>query len=343
MAQSRRSRLRQAAFLTLGVAFSGCAAGQPPELLPPEYVRAEFQPGDEIPVMSESHIDSLNRYLSTAAITTPFQVPGAGTDVRTCSGELIHSRAVLTAGHCVCHERRPVPPESSDMRLIDKSTCAKMAVVRFFRYETEGDVVGDATYNGDPSIPFIRMGPYSGRVQVHEGIRILYKEVESEAGVKISAESSVADLAIILLDEPAPDTIKPARLAENPARLKERVLMVGYGTNSLGTTPQEPVRRYGTNEVISIREDGATFYVGRQYEIEPIYRGEKPGVFRAKGSYTEKGDSGGPCFRERKGGLELVGIAKSTLSPPVVLSSYTSVPKYLDWIRQKIEEADNSN
>lgn len=75
-------------------------------------------------------------------------------------------------------------------------------------------------------------------------------------------------------------------------------------------------------------------------EIEPVYLGEKPALMRVKGSYAERGDSGGPCFRERKGGLELVGVARSTLSPPVVLSSYTSVPKYLKWIRQKVAEAE---
>jgi hypothetical protein len=184
------------------------------------------------------------------------------------------------------------------------------------------------------------LGSYTGRVEPHGSLRILYKEIETERGAQTSAESSTADLAVIILEKPMPGEVTPVKLAEQPVWLKERVLMVGYGSTSDMLRPMRPVRRYGENEVASVREDGATFYVGRQYEIEPMYRGEKPGLVRIKGSYAERGDSGGPCFRERKGKLELVGVARSTLSPPVVLSSYTSVPKYLNWIRQKVAEAE---
>lgn len=343
MAHSRRHLLWQASLLVTGLICGGCAANAPVERPLDLSVPPEFQPGAELLVMSESHIDSLNRYLSTVAITTVFHVPGVGAEVRTCSGALIHSRVVLTAGHCVCHERKAIPPEASGTRVLDRATCAKTSTVRFIRYETETQAQQDPRRVEAGELPFELFGPYVGRVQAHEDLRILYEEVETEAGVQASAQSSVADLALIILPPSMPDLVKPAKLAEEPVRLKERVLMAGYGAASSSAVPQEPVRRHGGNEVISIREDGATFYVGKQYEIEPVYRGEKPGVFRARGSYTERGDSGGPCFRERKGSLELVGIAKSTLSPPVVLSSYTSVPKYLDWIRQRLEEADASN
>lgn len=328
-----RNRFGRTVLLAAVFIHIGCAANAPSEHLGSEYVPAEFQAGEELSVLSESHLDSLNRYMSTVAITTTFQVPERGTDIRTCSGVLIHPRVVLTAGHCVCHERQPVPPEASDVSILDKSTCAKVTTVRVFRYE--------AAEQDEPRAQ--ELGAYSGRVQAHEDLRILYREIETGNGWQTSAESSNADLAVIILDHPLREPVKPVRLAEQWVRLKERVLMVGYGATSALVKSTKPVRRYGENEVISIREDGATFHVGKPYEIEPVYRGEKPGLFRAKGSYAEKGDSGGPCFRESQGGLELVGVAKSTLSPPVVLSSYTSVPKYLAWIRQKLAEVETGS
>lgn len=343
MVHSWKSFLWQVLLLASGLVSAGCAAHAPAESPRAMEAPEEFQPGAEFLVMSESHIDSLNRYLSTVAISTAFHVPGSGTDVKTCSGVLIHPRVVLTAGHCVCRERQPIPPEASGTRLLDPSTCAKISTVRFIRYETDKQTQPDSPRTEAGDLPFERFGPYVGRVQAHEDLRILYEEIETETGVQTSALSSVADLALIILPASPPSLVKPAVLAEVPVRLKERVLMAGYGASASSAALQEPVRRHGGNEVISIREDGATFYVGKQYEVSPVYRGEKPEVFRARGSYSERGDSGGPCFRERKGSLELVGIAKSTLSPPVVLSSYTSVPKYLEWIRGKLKEADTAN
>jgi hypothetical protein len=129
-----KSRFLRAGLLAVGLVWGGCAASASMEHAAPEYVAAEFQPGQEVPVMSESHLDSLNRYLPTLAITTTFRLPERGTDIRTCSGVLIHPQVVLTAGHCVCHERKAVPPEASDTSILDSSTCARVSTVEALRY-----------------------------------------------------------------------------------------------------------------------------------------------------------------------------------------------------------------
>jgi hypothetical protein len=180
-------------------------------------------------------------------------------------------------------------------------------------------------------------------VQPHEDLQIIYREIETSTGWGTTTEYSNADLAVVVLDRPLEEEIEPAKLAAEPLRLKERVIMAGFGAKDLGADRGDGERRYGENTVISIKADGSTFHVGRQLEIAPSYAGEKPGVMRIKGSYVARGDSGGPCFRERRGAMELVGIARSTHGPPIVLSVYTSTHAYLGWLRRKIASASHTD
>jgi len=326
-------------FLAVLLVCGGCSVSTSARHSTPDYVPAEVQLGNVSPAMSESHIDNLDRFVSTVRVRTSLPIPGQGTGTRDCSGVLIAPQLVLTAGHCVCGERKPIPPEASETTITDRSTCAKTTFVTLVRYGSSDHAPQDASGTEPARLRFNASAPYKGTVQAHEDLQIVYRQVETPTGWETNTEYSHADLAVIFLEKPVEEQIPAARLANEAPRLKERVLMAGFGAKDLSADRGDGERRYGENIVVSIRDDGSTFHVGQQLEIAPSYTGEKPGLMRIRGSYIARGDSGGPCFRERKGVLELVGIARSTHGPPVVLSVYTSTHSYLDWLHQKLASA----
>src|SRR5690606_27936723 len=89
-----------------------------------------------MPIVSASTIDSLNLYSSAVKVRAAVFNPAKGHVEMNCSGVLVGSRLVLTAGHCVCDVRMPKPPEPAGIAIIDqRSQCAKVATVRFLVYK----------------------------------------------------------------------------------------------------------------------------------------------------------------------------------------------------------------
>ncbi|HYI02261.1 trypsin-like serine protease [Hyalangium sp.] len=313
----------------------GCSAASNPLNTPPD----SFAVGDEISIVSESTIDSLNLYGSAVKVKTTIFNSMKGHVEMTCSGVLVHSRLVLTAGHCVCDARMPKPPEPVDTTIIDRrAPCARTATITFLTYKPMGvateEVLTDAGDSGNS---------YTGVVRPHEGLRIIYKEVMAKDGRRQKSTAfSHADLAAIILNESLEGKVAYVKLATDQVRRYEQVILVGYGVQGIVGEKPGMNRRYGENYVVSIKSDGTTFQIGKQVRVDDTYDGESPSLMRSSGSYALQGDSGGPCFRKADTGVELVGIAKSFTPGDFMLSSYTSTPTYLEWINEKISESKAS-
>jgi hypothetical protein len=272
-------------------------------------VPAEIQPGPGESIISNSTPDKSNRYAAVVLVDG-----GRGT----CSGVLASPRSVLTAGHCVCAQRPARPGQNGEGTLIDKTTCVQTALIKVVTYQLKAS----------PSIQVI-----PGTVTPHEDLKIVYDADEREV-------SSNADIAVITLRD-SPQGVKPLRLATTPIRYTQPVTLVGYGTN-MPDVGMEGTRRFGFNEIASISESGATLLVGKPIQIQRPYKPKEMLLVREEGSYSLKGDSGGPCLRERDGVLELVGIAKTRYGGHelVQLSEYTSTSFYLEWLRREIATAE---
>jgi hypothetical protein len=293
-----------------------CAASAPPPTAPPvEYVPAEMQPGMGRSIISESTLDVDNQYAFTVSVAAN----GRGV----CGGVVIDPVMVVTAGHCVCAKRRVAPSEAPSSALIDSSTCLSTASVTAVTYMLPRD--GSSKVLSETQV-------VTGVVRPHEDLKIIYNDQDQEV-------SSQSDLATILLERPIKN-IQPAPLATRQARIKEPVVLAGYGQTQRGELPSK-MRRFGMNEVATIEERGATFLVRKPILIRTPYTAKERLLIREKASYSLAGDSGGPCLRKRGGTFELVGIAKTVYGTDhlVEFSEYTSTYAYLDWLRAEIRRA----
>jgi hypothetical protein len=272
-------------------------------------VPAEIQPELGESIISKGTLDTSNRYQATVLVDG-----GRGT----CSGVLVAPRVVVTAGHCVCFPRLAKPADAPARALIDKTTCARTATVAVVTYRPKEKPIGQLL---------------SGAVRPHEKLRILYDEDWKEL-------TSQADLTVIALDQ-APQDVTPIRLARADVRYAQAVTLVGFGASGL-SEPEKKERQYGFNEVATIAEDGATFLVGKPIEVRRPYKPKEIVVVRQEASYSLAGDSGGPCLRESKGSLELVGIAKTHYGGGALVqfSEYTSTLFYRAWLLQAIAEVE---
>lgn len=259
------------------------------------------RPGEELAQLAGEK-DTKNHFLSTVIIVT--DVPATRWKSTQCSGALVASRLVLTAGHCVCKRRKLQEPGQEDRIVIDGSACTASATVKTVVYDPPRP-------DEDPGF---QTREYKGEVRPHPELKIL---LDAEGNVL----SSKADLAVIHLGTPVRPEIPLIELADTEVEAQEALVMIGYGLDEASGWVSDH-RHFIRHEVTRV-----------------ALPGDERILFNQPRRHVYKGDSGGPALREREGRIVLVGILGRGLgSEASLIDTYP----HRVWVRDEIHRAANA-
>jgi hypothetical protein len=257
----------------------------------------ELQPLDRHLFLAAGTLDEGNRYASTVMVTADEPMPQM-----ICSGVLLSPRLALTAGHCVCPQRKAPSAGVEGGFLIDLSACAKTAAVTTVSYEP-----AKARHKSNA-----RTRVYEGEVRPHPELRIL---LDAQANVV----SNTADLAVILLDQPVDGPVPELALTDSELQVGEELFMAGYGHDK---------RFGGVFGARYFRKDTVT-----QVPTPPNGRL----LFEQHGAYLYNGFPGGPCFREDGNSRWLAGISSVGTDKEL---SLTSTHFHRAWLHAELQKAE---
>jgi hypothetical protein len=259
----------------------------------PVPVQPQIQPQASRLLELAGEVDTENRYPSVAIVRTLAQLEEA--QPGQCGGVIIAPQLILTAAHCVCTARKG----NEGISVFDSSACEKIAFAT---------TVGPKSVNGSPTRSWTE--DYRGTVRPHPEFKLV---LDSQGRVT----SSVANLAVILLQEPVASEFPSAPLADTEVQLNELVMTVSYGHD----------------EVIGGRYGERRFSKARVTQI-PGSGGRA--LFDQPGQHAYKGESGGAVLREGEQKPALLGILSRSLGEE---PSFTSAYPYRGWLNDEIQNA----
>jgi hypothetical protein len=138
---------------------------------------------------------------------------------------------------------------------------------------------------------------------------------------------ATADVALLKLAEPLPDTIPTVPIASDAETVAvgDALTVVGYGVTVHGAERLEGVARAAT---LTVTGQPGSLQIRL---FDPATQGTKPGL----GACT--GDSGAPAFRDANGNRQIIGVVSWSTGPNLTggcggLTGITPLARYRPWI-----------
>lgn len=272
------------------------------------------------PLVSGGEEDTEELY-STTVLVESFAAPGftgkPGAN-GICSGVLIARDLVLTAGHCLC--MRPMTYFVN--KSLNRADCATRVQVKRYLHRDEISADGEVekTINTYPK--------FQGEAFLPENFRV-------ELGKQGEILSMSSDIAVIRLKD-AIDIKLDYEPADRQMQMNDRITVVGFGSLSANGRKPSKIRHYGWHTLTGTR---LLEYKAPSSPDDQMPVGESHHDFEAN---AERGDSGGPCFREESGHRKLVGIVLHKRPFADVKTTCLDLFQYKDRLEKLIQQARSS-